>query len=265
MAAEVSSEGRISPASLTVSVVSHGQMQLVNPLIADLIDFAAPRLKRLIVTVNVPEGVAVQAERAAFEVVVQRNDRPLGFGANHNRAFRLCETDWFAVLNPDLRLRDDALGPLLAASEPGDGMIAPIILNSDGSPADSARRVPTPFSLAARRLRRQAHRPDDDFDWLAGMCLVLSSEAFRRLGGFDERYFMYCEDIDLSLRMQLAGWRLRRLGRARVVHDARRDSHRSLQHLRWHLASLTRLWTSQAFWSYLRRRRELALHHQTGT
>jgi N-acetylglucosaminyl-diphospho-decaprenol L-rhamnosyltransferase len=265
MAAEVLPEHPISPTSLTVSVVSHGQMPLANSLIADLIRHPAPQLKRLVVTLNVPEAEAVQAESAAFEVVVLRNNRPRGFGANHNRAFRHCDTEWFAVLNPDLRLGDDALGLLLEARGPLDGLIAPMILNPDGTPADSARRVPTPFSVASRRLRRQSQGPDADFDWLAGMCLVLNSEAFRRLGGFDERYYMYCEDIDLSLRMQLAGWRLRRVARAHVVHDARRDSHRSAQHLHWHLSSLIRLWTSPVFWSYLRRRSELAPLHQTGT
>jgi N-acetylglucosaminyl-diphospho-decaprenol L-rhamnosyltransferase len=265
MAVDVSNPRAASPTGLTVSVVSHGQMPLVNSLVADLILHAAPQLKRLIVTLNVPESGQIRAEGAPFEVVVRRNEHPLGFGANHNRAFQHCETEWFAVLNPDLRLTDDALGLLLSAREAGDGLIAPVILNADGTPADSARRVPTPVSLARRRLRRRAHGPDDDFDWLAGMCLVLSSEAFRSLGGFDERYFMYCEDIDLSLKMRLAGWLLHRVAAARVVHDARRDSHRSATHLQWHVASLIRFWTSAVFWSYLRRRRELAALHQTGT
>jgi GT2 family glycosyltransferase len=66
---------------------------------------------------------------------------------------------------------------------------------------DAARRLPTPLQVATRRLRRQARGPEPDFDWLAGMCLVVSSEAFRALGGFDERYFMYCEDADLCLRI----------------------------------------------------------------
>lgn len=255
----------MSQTGLTVSVVSHGQMPLLNALIADLILYAAPQLKRLIVTLNVPEPGDVCGDGAPFEVIVRRNEQPLGFGANHNRAFGHCETEWFAVLNPDLRLSDDALGRLLAAREPGDGLIAPVILNADGTPADSARRLPTPLSLARRRLRRPPHAPDADFEWLAGMCLVLSSEAFRSLGGFDERYFMYCEDIDLSLKMRLAGWRLHRVAGARVVHDARRDSHRSAMHLKWHVTSLVRFWTSAVFWSYLRRRRELGPLHQAGT
>jgi len=251
-------------AQLTASVVSHGQMRLVNTLIADLVRHAGPVLRRLVVTVNVTEAEPAGAGSEPFELLVLRNDRPLGFGANHNRAFRHCDTGWFAVLNPDLRLADDALGQLLAAGEPHDGLIAPLILNADGTPADAARRLPTPFQVASRRLRRRPHGPDPDFDWLAGMCLLLNSEAFRSVGGFDERYFMYCEDTDLCLRMQLAGWHLRHVASVRLLHDARRDSHRSTRFLGWHVASLSRLWTSRVFWTYLLRRGELGPMRQSG-
>jgi GT2 family glycosyltransferase len=249
---------------LTASVVSHRQAPLVNLLIADLIRYPGPQLKRLVVTLNVPEAERLRAEGAPFEVVVVRNERPLGFGANHNRAFRQCNTDWFAVLNPDIRLSYDVFAPLLAAREPHDGLIAPLILNADGTPADAARRLPTPQQVVGRRLRGRAPGPDPDFDWFAGMCLLLDSEAFRSLGGFDEQYFMYCEDTDLCLRMQLAGWRLRYLPDVRLVHDARRASHHSMRYLLWHVASLIRLWTSGPYWSYLRRRHQLSAVRQTG-
>jgi len=251
-------------AQLTASVVSHGQMHLVNTLIADLVHHAGPQLKRLVVTVNVPEPVAVRANGVPFQVITLLNDRARGFGANHNRAFLHCDTPWFTVLNPDLRFSDDAFGRLLAAREAGDGLLAPLILNADGSPADAARRLPTPLQVAWRRLRRRPHGPDPDFDWLAGMCLLLNSEAFRSLGGFDERFHLYCEDTDLCLRMQLAGWRLRHLTGIRLVHDARRDSQRSLRYLGWHVASLARLWTSGAFWNYLLKRGELRPLRKSG-
>ena len=249
---------------LTASVVSHGQMRLVNTLIADLVRHAGPQLTRLVVTLNVPEVEPVRAHGTPFQIITLCNDRARGFGTNHNRAFQHCTTGWFAVLNPDLRLSDDALGRLLAAREPQDGVIAPLIFNADGTPADAARRVPTPLQVAGRRLRRQPHGPDPDFDWLAGMCLLLNSEAFRSLGGFDERYHLYCEDTDLCLRMQLAGWRLRHVTGVKLVHDARRDSHRSMRYLGWHITSLLRLWTSRVFWSYLRKRAELGPMRQSG-
>ncbi len=249
---------------LTASVVSHGQIPLVNALIDDLKRHAGPHLQRLVVTLNVPELQPLSADGTPFEVVTLRNQVAQGFGANHNQAFRHCETECFAVLNPDLRLASDALGALCEARTPGDGVLSPLILNPDGSPADAARRLPTPLQITARKFRRYRAEPDPDFDWLAGMCLVLDSAAFRSLGGFDERFFMYCEDTDLCLRMQLAGWSVRYVADVQVVHDARRDSHHSAPHLRWHVASLLRLWTSRAFWSYRLRRRALVSLRRTG-
>ena len=251
-------------AGITASVVSHGQIELVNALIGDLIRYASAPLRRLVVTLNVPEPAPAGCGPAPFEIRIVRNERPLGFGANHNRAFLHCDTPWFAVLNPDLRFQSDALGLLLASSEPGDGLLAPLVLNADGTAADAARRLPTPAGVLRRRLRPRSNRPDPDFDWLAGMCLLVNAEAFRSLGGFDERFFMYCEDTDLSLRMQLAGWRLRQVPGVSLVHDARRQSRRSGRHLRWHVASMLRLWASPVFRHYARQRDELGPLRQVG-
>jgi len=249
---------------ITASVVSHGQIGLVNALVADLARWSGARLHRLVVTLNVAEAEPAGCAQAPFEIRIVRNAHPLGFGANHNQAFAHCDTPWFAVLNPDLRLQSDALGLLLAAAEPGDGLIAPVVLDADGTPADAARRLPTPAGVLMRRLHPRSNRADRDFDWLAGMCLLANAEALRSLGGFDARFYMYCEDIDLCLRMQLAGWRLRQVPGVSVVHDARRQSRRSARHLRWHAASLLRLWTSPVFWAYVRQRRELGPMRQVG-
>jgi hypothetical protein len=116
-----------------------------------------------------------------------------------------------------------------------------------------------------RQLMPWRRRIAIDYDWLAGMCLVMNSEAFGSVGGFDERYFLYCEDTDLCLRLQLAGWRLRHVPNVRVVHDARRASHRALRPFLWHVTSLLRLWTSSPYWSYLRRRHRLAAQRQIGS
>lgn len=242
-----------SPRAVTASVVSHGQGALLARLLDDLIRTRPPSLARLVITLNVPEPLPELAH-APFDVTVIENPQPLGFGANHNRAFTHCETPWFCVLNPDLRIRDDFLAPLLAVAEPQDAVLAPRVLEPDGGVADSARELPTPWRLVRRALGDRRPAVEDRIDWLAGMCLLIRSGAFRTLRGFDERYFMYCEDVDLCLRAQLAGGRLRRVEAAEVVHQAQRASRRSWRHLRWHAQSLLRLW----FGGTLRAYREAA-------
>lgn len=230
-----------SAPAVTASVVSHGQGALLARLLDDLFRVHPPSLVHLVVTLNVSEPLPDLA-RAPFRVTVIENLRPLGFGSNHNRAFMHCETPWFCVLNPDLRIGADFLAPMLAAAAPQDMVLAPRVLEPEGVMADSARELPTPWRLVRRALGDRRPAAHHHVDWLAGMCLLIRSDAFRALRGFNERYFMYCEDVDLCLRAQLAGGRLRQIEAAEVLHQAQRASRRSWRHLRWHVQSLLRLW-----------------------
>jgi GT2 family glycosyltransferase len=99
---------------------------------------------------------------------------------------------------------------------------------------------------ARYRLRGQRRElaAGDAPEWVNAAFMLLRGEAFASVGGFDEGYHMYCEDVDLCLRLQLAGWRLARASDAVVEHAARRASHRNARHLFWHLSGVWRLWRS---------------------
>jgi N-acetylglucosaminyl-diphospho-decaprenol L-rhamnosyltransferase len=243
---------------ITASIVSHGHGDLVDRLIGDLVRCASPGLTHLVLTLNLPEPEPPCLAAAPFQVHVRRNTAPLGFAANHNRAFAACTTPWFAILNPDLRLDTDVFSSMVDAAGPRDALLAPRVVEVDGTFADAIRRLPTPWQLMIRLLGRREPAPLAQADWLAGMCLLARSEAFAAVGGFDQRYRLYCEDVDLCLRLRLAGWRMRLVPEAVVEHAAQRASRRSLRHLHWHVSSLLRLWTSTAFWRYLAARKEMA-------
>ncbi len=244
---------------LTLSVVSHGHGALLARLLAQLNAASALRGIAVFVTLNLADEPLDVARYQNLALEVRRNDTPRGFGQNHNAAFGRCTTPCFGILNPDLALA--ASEPFTALverllAERDSGAVAPQVLSAAGSVEDSVRANLTPASLFARQLLRRRERLDTQvparrgvpFYWLAGMCLVVDSQAFRFVGGFDERYFLYCEDYDLCARLYLSGRSLVVEPRARIVHDARRDSHGSLRHLRWHLQSLLKVWTSTAFW-----------------
>ena len=229
----------------TLSVVSHGQGALVEALLSDVARLAPALLAQVIVTRNLPE--APIRTPADFPVPLHfiDNPRPKGFGANHNAAFTRAQGGWFAVVNPDIRLPHDPFPALLQAGSEGVGLVAPRVIEADGRIADSARPLPTPLALLRRHLGgTEGTAPAA---WYAGMFLALRDDAFRAVDGFDERYHLYCEDVDLCARLRLAGWQLRQAPDARVIHDARRASRRSVRHLAWHLGSLARLWTSDAW------------------
>lgn len=239
---------------ITVSIVSHGHGTLVAQLLRDLDRLDSMRGVRVILTLNIPED-APASEYSNLQLDIVRNSQARGFAANHNAAFRRCVTEWFAVLNPDLRipLGHDPFQTLLAVEDrKGElGLVVPVVINSRGGVEDSVRSNLTPWSLLIRRLKtasRAKYQQKNSFCWYAGMCMVFRASALRSVQGFDERYFLYCEDYDICARLHLAGYRLTQVAGSSVVHDAQRDSHRSFKHLSWHLASLIRVWTSKPFW-----------------
>ena len=231
-------------------------------LLGQLAGMPAPQPRRVIVTDNRRETALRAALRGRvypFELVLVENQAQAGFGANHNRAFakdqELGASELFAVVNPDLRLLGNpfpamafALGDL-----PNSGLSYPRQLDGQGRVQDAERRLPTPGRLWRRYLcPRQDEVPAGTApDWVNAACLLLRHEAYARIQGFDERYHMYCEDVDLCLRMQLAGWRMVRAD-ALVEHAGRRASRRNLRHMAWHVASLLRLWRSDAYRAFSR-------------
>ncbi len=243
---------------ITLSIVSHGQAALVAALLDDIARVASPHVAAIVVTHNIGEPAPSWPESLASRIATISNAAPRGFGANHNAAFKHCTTPYFAVMNPDLRLMDDPFAALIARFESstpaaaGVGAAAPHIVAADGTPEDAARRLITPIELIRRRIVGADRAPAKNPHWLAGMFLLLSTAAFRAVGGFDERYFLYCEDFDLCARLRLNGWRFEIVERATVVHAAQRASHRSLRHLTWHVSSLLKMWCSSAFWRYRR-------------
>lgn len=238
-----------------VSVVSHGHGQLVVNLLEDIQSLCDHSILSVIVTVNIPERLPLAPDRFPFPVVIVRNDAPKGYGANHNAAFKLMQGDAFSVLNPDIRLTAD---PFVVLTEHlwalKAGVVAPLILSPEGRIEDSARHMITPLHIV-KRVCRLGKVLDYEIgtapiavDWVAGMFLMFSSGAFAAVRGFDERYYMYCEDADICARLSEIGQGVWLIPSVKVVHEARRESHRDRRHLRWHLTSLIRFFITHGTW-----------------
>ena len=219
---------------------------MVGRLVGQLLAF--PEVAQIILTLNVPESVALPDDA---RVMVIGNAEPKGFGANHNAAFAACAQTFFCPLNPDIEFDRNPF-PVLSAAL-GDNrvaLVAPLVRSPDGKIEDSMRHFPTPGSLLAKALggsdgRYVVREGEANFspEWVAGMFMLFRSRDFHDLGGFDERFFLYYEDVDICVRVWRKGMRILACPKAGVIHDARRDSRRSLRHLRWHLGSMARfLW-----------------------
>ena len=234
--------------SLVVSIVSHGHGAPVEQLLHTLAQRSAGTLARVVLTLNLPEAMPESPPGGwPFALEIVHNARPLGFGANHNQALAGALEPFVCVLNPDVQLLGGGAEPLdalvQAAACQGVGCAYPVQIDATGQVQDSERALPTPQALWRRRV---LHQSDRRVDWVNAACLVLPGPVWRGLGGFDDAYFMYCEDVDLSLRIRLAGLSLVRVP-VQVLHAGERASHRRWSHLQWHVRSLVRLWCSPVY------------------
>ncbi len=160
----------------------------------------------------------------------------LGYGTAVNRAVaQLDDADWMIVANPDVQWGPGSIDALLDAAVrwPRAGALGPLVRDPDGSVYPSARHLPSlvrgsmhavlgpfwkrnPWTAAYRQDRFEpTERP---VGWLSGSCLLVRRSAFSQIGGFDERYFMYMEDVDLGDRLGKAGWLSVYVPSAEVLH-----------------------------------------------
>lgn len=244
----------MKPAPLvSISVVSHNQGSLVHELLADLDRCRVPL--EVILTLNVPERLPFQAKDFGFPITLVENERRKGFGSNHNYAYSQASGGYFCVLNPDIRISGDPFPLLIRHLDDSRlGVLAPKIVGVEGGVEDSARQFPTPFSILRKALRMGSAGLDYSLeedciypDWIGGMFMLFRSDVFGEIGGFDERYFLYYEDVDLCARLHLKNYKVALCTNVSVVHDARRESRRNLKYLTWHLSSMAKFFLSPAF------------------
>ena len=219
-----------------MSIISHGQGQLISNLLKDIdkyLCFDSGRVQ-IIVTKNIPEDSWTPRSRK-FELKVIENLEPRGFGANHNTALEGACSGLLLICNPDIRLTNSISPSDLVSVNEENGIFSAHIVDSERNKQDYFRPEITVKSLFSRYLLRST---TDREDWLAGMFLLTNTNTFTALNGFDEYFFMYVEDCDLSLRAKSKGWKPKVLKNIVVIHDAQRRSRDNYQHMRWHVSSL---------------------------
>ncbi|HEU5271267.1 MAG TPA: glycosyltransferase family 2 protein [Jatrophihabitans sp.] len=172
------------------------------------------------------------AERPGVRVLATGGN--LGYGRAANLGVATTGTDWVVVSNPDVVWQPGALDELLAVAGrwPRAGAVGPLIRTEQGEVYPSARELPSlaqgighallgtiwPGNRWTRRYRREQLPVERAAGWLSGSCLLLRRAAFDSVHGFDPRYFMYFEDVDLGERLAAAGWLNVYAPSAEIVH-----------------------------------------------
>ncbi|WP_116364888.1 glycosyltransferase [Parahaliea mediterranea] len=234
-------------ASLEQAVAQAGASGvLATPVTVTVVDNASPAGYRQQVE------PLLARDPALLQCQWQQASANLGFGAGHNRVLDGLDSDCHLILNPDVELASDALQQALAAlyAAPEIALMAPAVRGSDGGIEFLCKRYPSLLVLLARasgqawlhRLLRRSvanyemrelaqARELLDVPLVSGCCMVLRTQALQSVGGFDERFFMYFEDFDLSIRV--AG-----LGRVvfnpamRIVHHGGYAASKGWRHIR---------------------------------
>lgn len=163
-------------------------------------------------------------ERHPWAAVV-RNERRAGFSTNHNltlaRAVRDRSARFVLILNDDTIFDPRALTAMVAEMDTARsvGALGPRLRGLDGSPQQSMFRFPSlaDFPMLAL-IPHRPPRPADGRGWLNGSCILFRVDALAEVGLLDERFFIFCEDTDIALRLDAAGWRVALSETAGMIH-----------------------------------------------
>jgi len=240
--------------SVSAIVVSHGHAEELETLLPVL----APQVDELVVVANLPGSSPATLPPGTR---LLENARPRRLAENVNLGVRATSGEWALYVNPDAFPEPGAVATLaaLAARRERCGIAGPRVEWPDGTWQPTRRRFPTVGGTLVRRTplrllfppleRQRAHyHLDDDVadpveaDWLLGAFLLMRRAMLDELGGWDEGYRHYVEDIDLGYRAMRAGWERWYVPAARVRHDWAQVSDRRFasRHTLWHARSMAR-------------------------
>ena len=162
--------------------------------------------------------------------------------------------DHFCILNPDVVFTEKVFGGLIRSMKTNNiDVIAPITLDADGKIQDTFRDLPTPIELFSRYFgsisdAMEIGDANPIFpDWIAGVFLLMKSDLYEELSGYDEKFYLYFEDVDFCSRVKLNN---KQIGIDRdfsVIHHAHRSSRNELKFLYWHVFSAIKFFSSKTY------------------
>ena len=185
------------------------------------------------------DGSVGELKRRCPGIAVVDPGRNLGYGAAANRGVAATGSEFILVCNPDLSVAPGALTEMVAAlvADPTVAVVGPLIRTPEGERYPSARQFPSMIDAAGHAMLGQfvpqnpftrAYQQADlarevdtvwPVDWVSGACFLVRRSAFEQVGGFDEQYFMYLEEVDLCWRLGKAHWRVVYTPSAVVTHQ----------------------------------------------
>jgi len=226
---------RVKPSELSIIIVSWNTRELLAQALESAYDTVGDIACEVLVVDNgSTDGSAEMVETRFPQTQVLRNAENVGFARANNQALASSRGRFVLLLNSDAVLLPDALMHMarFMESEPSAGIVGPRILNPDGSFQSSYMSFPTLLAelLLMTKLHKVAYgqhfpshppaksRDRRSVDWVSGACLMIRRQVVEDIGGLDEEFFMYSEEVDWCWRAKQAGWCVYYLPEAEAVH-----------------------------------------------
>jgi len=248
---------------LSVTIVAYHNYEQIKTAITSIERYTSPAItKKIYISDNsVFENSAVSKEKSDFMTFLAKykdveyidNKENLGFGRGHNVVIDRIESDYHAIVNPDIEIKEDVFSAILSYmnEENTVGMVIPKIVDENGQIQAAYREYPTILDVFIRMFckslfkKRQAEHTLQSKDYTEpfqvpfaqGCFLVIRTEIFKALRGFDDRYFMYMEDTDLCRRVNEKS-RVMYYPGASVTHAWEQGSHKNMKLMKIHIKSM---------------------------
>lgn len=226
---------------VSVIIVSWNVAALLEDCLTSIL--ADPVQAEIIVVDSGSSDATVAMVRTNFpQVRLLAQQENVGYTRGNNIGLHEARGRYLLLLNPDTIILDEAITKMAAYldNHAEVGIVGPHTLNTDGTTQSTRRRFPTLMTgifestwlqgYAPKRLLDNfylSHLADDgiyEVDWVQGSCLMLRREVYDQIGGLDEGFRMYSEELDFCRRAKAAGWRVIYHGGARIVHYGGKSS-----------------------------------------
>lgn len=245
---------------LTFSIVAYKNYDQIINAVESINKYSLDYCKQIIVVDNtekeaLPNYVAQRNILKTLEnVKVIENNNNLGFGKANNIALKTATGKYFVICNPDILMIEDSFSKIIPHMDKNKdiGAIVPRLVNKNGQLEPVYRRQLTLYDVIIRYIhpfgmfkKRRAYHTMQDMDYsrrfnvpfAQGSFIVIRTELMKELHGFDDRYFMYCEDADLCRKINQIS-RLEYFPDTSIIHLWQKGSHKNLKLLKWHIQSM---------------------------
>ena len=216
---------------------------LCSPISTDNSQTNLPTVEIIVVDSHSSDQTVPLLRERYPQVKLLAQQENVGFTSGNNIGLTEAKGRYLLLLNPDTKVRESAIPNMIQYLDqnPDVGIVGPHTLNEDGSTQSTRRRFPTfwiglfestwlqrfaPKSLLDRYYVTEDAPPDAtlDVDWVQGSAMMIRREIYEQIGGLDEGYFMYSEELDWCKRAKQVGWRVVFLGDAQIIHFGGKSS-----------------------------------------